>query len=260
MDPPGLEAREESSSEAEGEDNTDTSISLDERLLQIKNNLQRTKLELKRLQRSRDRMCKKPIGTLIDQPIKSTLTSAEQNSRGYIEHIYILQELLTPDDQERIEEEGESAKIQGDFEELIVNLKTLSRRKDVYTSILKVSSAGQTLLRKKNLADPTNMGLRAKLRDHYTTALIGMGTIDASGLEDIISTAKHTVDEVKPSMAKTGEATPLTRNLFATLIQLSLIRLLQLSLLRDHDSSLIYLHLIVICSVGETSGHSSVPS
>ena len=188
MDPPGLEAREESSSEAEGEDNTDTSISLDERLLQIKNNLQRTKLELKRLQKSRDR---------IDQPIKSTLTSAEQNSRGYIEHIYILQELLTPDDQERIDEEGESDKIQGDFEELIVDLKTLSRRKDVYTSILKVNSAGQTLLRMKNLADPTNMGLLAKLRDHYTTALIGMGTIDASGLEDITSTAKHTVDEVE---------------------------------------------------------------
>ena len=156
MDPPGLEVREESSSEAEGEDNTDTSISLDERLLQIKNNLQRKKLELKRLQKSRDRMCKKPIGTLIDQPIKSTLTSAEQNSRGYIEHIYNLQELLTPDDQERIDEEGESDKIQGDFEELIVDLKTLSRRKDVYTSILKVNSAGQTLLRMKNLAHGTS--------------------------------------------------------------------------------------------------------
>ena len=88
-------------------------------------------------------MCKKPIGTLIDKQIKSTLTSAEQNSRGYVEHIYILQELLTPDYQELIDEEGKSDKIQGDFE---VDLKTLSRRKDVYTSILNVSSAGPMLL------------------------------------------------------------------------------------------------------------------
>ena len=112
MDPPGLEAREESSSEAEGEDNMDTSISLDERLLQVKNNLQWKKLELKHLQKSRDRICKNPIGTLIDQPRKSTLTSTEQNSCGYVEHIFILQELLTPDDQQRINEEGESDKIQ----------------------------------------------------------------------------------------------------------------------------------------------------
>ena len=88
------------------------------------------------------------------------------------------------------------------------------------------------------------------------TALIGMGAIDASGLEDITSTAKCTMDEVE---AKYGQD-QRDNLLFGTPIQLSLIMLLQMSLLRDHESSLIYLHLMVISSVGETSRHSSVPS
>ena len=156
-------------------------------------------------------MCKKPIGTLIDQPIKSTLTSAEQNSRGYVEHIYILQEWLTPDDQEWIDQEGEFDKIQGDFEELIVDIQTLSLCKDIYMSILKVNSAGQTLLQMKKLADPINMGLLAKLHDHYATALIGMGTIDASGLEDITSTVKHTVDEGEAKYGQDRRDNPIDK-------------------------------------------------
>ena len=67
------------------------------------------------------------------------------------------------------------------------------------------------LLQMKNLADPTNMGLLAKLQDHYTTAIIGMGTIDASGLEDITSTAKRTEDEVEAKYGQDQRDNPIDK-------------------------------------------------